>query len=48
MTEDETGTVWTVYNNFQYLARRHGITDRDAAFLKTSEVITSITSSVAK
>jgi uncharacterized protein (DUF302 family) len=48
VTEDETGTVWTVYNDFQSIARRHGITDRDAAFLKASEVITSITSSVAK
>ena len=33
---------------FQSIARRHGFTDRDAAFLKASEVITSITSSVAK
>jgi uncharacterized protein (DUF302 family) len=48
VTEDETGTVWTAYNDFQYIARRHGITDRDAAFQKASEVITSITSSVAK
>jgi uncharacterized protein (DUF302 family) len=48
VSEDETGTVWTVYNDFQSIARRHGITDRDAAFQKASEVITSITSSVAK
>jgi uncharacterized protein (DUF302 family) len=48
VTEDETGTAWTVYNDFQSIARRHGITDRDAAFQKASEVITSITSSVAK
>ena len=48
VSEDENGTVWTVYNDFQYIARRHGITDRDAAFQKASEVITSVTSSVAK
>jgi uncharacterized protein (DUF302 family) len=48
VSEDETGAVWTVYNDFQYLARRHDIKDRDAAFQKASEVITSITSSVAK
>ncbi|KLK93460.1 chromosome condensation protein CrcB [Microvirga vignae] len=48
ISEDENGTVWTVYNDFQYIARRHGITDRDAAFQKASEVIASITSSVAK
>jgi uncharacterized protein (DUF302 family) len=48
VSEDENGTVWTVYNDFQYIARRHGITDRDAAFQKASEVITSVTSSIAK
>jgi len=48
VTEDETGTVWTAFNNFHYIARRHGITDRDAAFQKAAEVITSVTSSVAK
>jgi uncharacterized protein (DUF302 family) len=47
VTEEKTGTVWTVFNDFQYIARRHGITDRDAAFQKASEVITSITSSIA-
>lgn len=48
VTEDETGSVWMVYNDFQYIARRHGITDREAAFQKASEVIISITSSVLK
>ncbi|PVE22692.1 chromosome condensation protein CrcB [Microvirga sp. KLBC 81] len=46
--EDEKGEVWAVYNDFGYIARRHGITDRDAAFQKASEVIASITSSVSK
>jgi uncharacterized protein (DUF302 family) len=48
VTEDETGTVWTVYNDFQYIARRHDITDRDAAFQKATEVIMSITASGSK
>lgn len=48
VTENEKGEVWTVYNDFQYVARRHGITDRDTAFSKASEVITSITSSVSQ
>jgi uncharacterized protein (DUF302 family) len=48
VSEDENGAVWAVYNDFQYIARRHGITDRDAAFQKASEVIGSITSSVSK
>ena len=45
--EDERGDVWAVYNDFHYLARRHGITDRDGAFDKAAEVIASITSAVA-
>jgi uncharacterized protein (DUF302 family) len=48
VSEDETGTVWTVYNDFHHIARRHGIMDQDAAFQKAAEVITSITSSVAR
>jgi uncharacterized protein (DUF302 family) len=46
--EDEKGDVWAVNNDFAYIARRHGITDRKEAFDKASEVIGSITSSVAK
>jgi uncharacterized protein (DUF302 family) len=46
--EDENGDVWAVYNDFHYIARRHGITDRDAAFGKAAEVIASITSAVGK
>jgi uncharacterized protein (DUF302 family) len=48
VVEDQKGDVWAVYNDFAYIARRHGITDRDAAFSKASEVISSITSSVSK
>jgi len=44
--EDEHGDVWAVYTDFGYIARRHGITDRDAQFKMASEVIASITSSV--
>jgi len=46
--EDERGDVWAVYNDFRYIARRHGITDRDSAFDKAAEVIASITSAVAR
>lgn len=45
--EDAQGRVWAEYNDFDYIARRHGITDRDAQFKMASEVIASITSSVA-
>jgi uncharacterized protein (DUF302 family) len=46
--EDENGDVWAVYNDFHYIARRHGITDRDAAFGKAAEVIASITFAAGK
>jgi len=45
--EDADGQVWAVYTDFAWIARRHGITDREAEFAKASEVIASITSSVA-
>ena len=44
--QDMNGQVWTVYNDFHYIAHRHGITDRDQAFNMASDVIASITSSV--
>jgi len=46
--EDEQGQVWTAYTDFGWIARRHGIKDREAQFKMASEVIASITSSVAK
>ena len=46
--EDRNGQVWTVYNDFGYIARRHHIKNRGAAFNMASEVIASITSSVKK
>jgi uncharacterized protein (DUF302 family) len=47
VTEDSSGQVWAVYTDFSWIARRHGITDRVAQFKMASEVIASITSSVA-
>jgi uncharacterized protein (DUF302 family) len=46
--EDKAGQVWTVHNDFGYIARRHGIADREEAFTMASEVINSITSAVAR
>jgi uncharacterized protein (DUF302 family) len=46
VTEDEQGTVWAVYTDFAWIARRHGIKDRAAEFKMASTVIASITSSV--
>ncbi len=45
--EDERRQVWMAYTEFDYIARRHHITDRNEAFSKASMVIASITSSVA-
>jgi uncharacterized protein (DUF302 family) len=48
VVEDKKGQVWTIYNDFDYIARRHGITDRDAAFNMATDVIASVTASVQK
>jgi uncharacterized protein (DUF302 family) len=47
VTEDDKGQVWTAYTDFTWIAHRHGITDREPQFKMASEVIASITSSVA-
>ena len=39
--EDEKGQVWLTYNDPSYLAKRHGITDRD-------EVVTKMTGALNK
>jgi uncharacterized protein (DUF302 family) len=44
--QDDSGAVWTAYSDFRWIARRHRIENREAAFSKASEVIASITSSV--
>jgi uncharacterized protein (DUF302 family) len=44
--ESEKGEVWTAYTDFDWIARRHGIKNRQDQFKMASSVITSITSSV--
>jgi uncharacterized protein (DUF302 family) len=44
--ENEKGEVWTAYTDFDWIARRHGIKNRQDQFKMASSVITSITSSV--
>ncbi len=48
VTQDDNGQVWTTYTDFAWIARRHHITNRDAAFKMASQVIASIVSSVQK
>ena len=45
--QDAEGQVWALYTDFGWIARRHRIKNRDGAFKMASEVIASITSSVA-
>jgi uncharacterized protein (DUF302 family) len=47
VSEDVKGQVWAIYTDFDWIKRRHGITDRDAAFDTAASVIASITASVA-
>jgi uncharacterized protein (DUF302 family) len=44
--QDAKGQVWVAYTDFAWIARRHGITNRDKEFDMASEVIASITSTV--
>jgi uncharacterized protein (DUF302 family) len=45
--QDKDGQVWALYTDFGWIARRHRITDREPQFKMASEVIASITSSIA-
>ncbi len=44
--QDDRGNVWAIYTDFGYIAKRHGITNRDAQFTMASGVVQSITSTV--
>jgi uncharacterized protein (DUF302 family) len=44
--QDESGTVWAAYTDFDWIARRHGISDRQAQFAMASAVVASITLTV--
>ncbi len=44
--EAADGKVWVAYTNFDWIARRHRITNREVEFRMASSVIASITGSV--
>lgn len=46
LTQDDKGDVWAVYTDFQWIADRHGIRDRDAQFKMATAVVESITSTL--
>jgi uncharacterized protein (DUF302 family) len=45
-TQDDAGQVWAVWTDFGWIARRHGITSRDAQFNMATQVVKSITSTL--
>jgi len=45
LTQDDNGDVW-VWTDFDWIARRHGIRDRDAQFRMATKVVQSITSAI--
>ena len=40
--QDPAGAVWIACTDFAWIARRHGITERDAAFTMATKVVASI------
>jgi uncharacterized protein (DUF302 family) len=46
LTQDDDGAVWAVWTNFEWIARRHNIRDRDAQFSMATAVVGSITSTI--
>jgi uncharacterized protein (DUF302 family) len=44
--QDEAGVVWAAYTDFAWIARRHGIGDRQQQFAMASSVVESITSTI--
>ena len=45
-TQDDAGQVWAVYTDFGWIAKRHGINNRDAQFNMATQVVGSITSTL--
>lgn len=44
--QDGKGDVWAIYTDFGWIAKRHGITDREEQFKVASGVVASITSAI--
>lgn len=48
VSQDESGTVWATWNDFAWIARRHGITNRQEQFATATKVVESITSTITR
>src|SRR5712675_1039683 len=46
LTQDDNGDVWAVWTDFEWIAKRHNITDRAAQFAMATKVVGSITSTI--
>jgi len=46
VSQDESGAVWATWTDFAWIAKRHGITNRQQQFATATGVVESITSSV--
>ena len=46
VVQDADGSVWVAWTDFGWIARRHGIADREQQFAKASSVVESITSTI--
>ena len=46
LTQDDNGDVWAVWTDFEWIAKRHHITDRAAQFEMATMVVNSITSTI--
>jgi uncharacterized protein (DUF302 family) len=47
LTQDDAGTVWAVYTDFTWTAKRHQIITRNEQFAMANKVVGSITSAIA-
>ncbi len=46
LTQDDNGEVWAVWTDFEWIAKRHNISDRAAQFKMATMVVESITSTI--
>ena len=46
VSQDEAGNVWAAWTDFAWIAKRHGITNRQEQFATATGVVESITSTI--
>jgi uncharacterized protein (DUF302 family) len=46
LTQDDNGDVWAAWTDFEWIARRHNIRDREAQFKMATKVVQSTTSTI--